>query len=249
VLKRVPLSRLHIQQFSTQEKETAVENALDAESAPSPSQVRRRARSASFIGTNLLVTPLTDTEYRLSSYRKKLNQEREEEERVKLALTARITQSAGSPLPIVRECNVHSRFQQISTPLDPTILLQDLRRKCDYIKNSLSKRHEEYPIQNPTIPSPGLVIECMSIILQAFGNLYKRRIDELTNKTFFNYELLNAFPRCFYSFSSKVLRTQVPLIRSLFTGRTGRQILQKDIKDWRVNSVLFVRLERHIRSI
>ena len=112
-----------------QEKETAVENALDAEFAPSPSQVRRQARSVSFIGTNPLETTVTDTEYQLSSYRKKLNQEREEEERVKQALTARIAQSTGSPLLIVRECKVHSRFQQISTPLDPTILLRDLRRK------------------------------------------------------------------------------------------------------------------------
>jgi hypothetical protein len=162
-----------------QEKETAVENALDAEFAPSPSQVRRQARFASFIGTNSLETTLTDTEYQLSSYRQKLNQEREEEERVNQGLTARIAQSTGSPLPIVREYKVHSKFQQVSTPLDPIILLQDLRRKCDYIKNSLSRRHEEYPIQNPTIPSPGLVNECMSIILQAFGNLYKRESTRL----------------------------------------------------------------------
>ncbi len=122
------LSALRKQILSTIERETAIEieNAFDAESdaesAPSPSQARSRARSASFVGINPLETPLTDTEFELVAYRKKLNQEREEEERVKQALTARVAQLSGSPLPIVREPPAAPRTTRSTRPPLPNSL-------------------------------------------------------------------------------------------------------------------------------
>jgi hypothetical protein len=92
------LAALRKQILSTQEKETAIENALDAESAPSPSQVRRRVRSASCIGTNPLET----------------------EERSKQALTAPVAQFTGSPRPIVQESPAAPQTTQFTRARLPT---------------------------------------------------------------------------------------------------------------------------------
>ena len=115
----VPLSRLHIQQFSTKRNRqllrtrltltlpphllgSAVKPDLQVSSAPIPSKPLSQIPNTSSLPT------------RRSSIRKVKKKSVSSK-----PLTARIAQSTGSPLPIGCECKVHSRFQQISTPLDP----------------------------------------------------------------------------------------------------------------------------------
>jgi hypothetical protein len=144
------LAALREQLLSTLDKETAIEieDALDAESAPSSPQVRRRARSTSFVGTNPLETPLTETEYELAGYRKKLNQEREQDERVKQALTARIAQFTGSPSPNLPDPPAAPRATRTTRPPLPTPLESPLT-----IKSTRSTRRPlPPPRESPLTP-------------------------------------------------------------------------------------------------
>jgi hypothetical protein len=101
------LAALRKKILTEQAEERKITDTESNSQSTTPSPVRRRARSVSFVGTNPLDTPLTDTEFQLVAYRKQLKREQEEEEREQAISNQLARPAARRPLPTILESPVN----------------------------------------------------------------------------------------------------------------------------------------------